>query len=116
WRSERPFPQPLPDPTPGRERAVAAEIAAACPPPAEDDPTPGLSAGARKYEPPPPPPGVHCILRVPTVTEVADLSTLLAATPRTHPDRPKLMDRLAWNLVILEYESYHACRDLRAPD
>jgi hypothetical protein len=96
--------------------AIAAQLAAACPPPAEDDPTPGLSPGGRLSAPPKPPPGVRCILRAPAELEAAEYTSLLRATPRDHPDRPKVMDRLADTFFRMEYDSYQSCRELRAPE
>lgn len=49
-------------------------------------------------------------------TDAAAYASLLQSTPRDHPDRPKILERLVWTYYRMEYESYQSCLELRTPD
>lgn len=99
-----------PSPEPADEAALAAffaEVSEVCPASTDGEASPGLSPPARRL----PPPGGR-IHRPLSWFEVQSLERLLQVTARAHPDRPRILDRLATDYFLMEQAVYRDCLKL----
>jgi hypothetical protein len=99
-----------PSPGPADEAAIAsffAEVAEVCPASEDSESSPGLSPPARRL--PRPEGRIHRPL---SWFEVQSLERLLQATASAHPDRPRILDRLATDYFLLEQALYRECLKL----